>query len=77
MGAYYDAFEKDITRLTTELKKLNTALKKNPGDEKARAARDKLVPFLTKSALEKRQELAAKLDLADQGKTIKECGLPW
>jgi hypothetical protein len=77
MGAYYDAFEKDITRLTSELKKINAALKKNPGDEKARAARDKMVPFLTKSAIEERQKLAAKPDLAAQGKTIKECGLPW
>ena len=74
---YMDAYHKDVDRLLKELVVINKALLKNPQDAKAKAARAKLAPFLTKEALDKRRELANKLDRDDTGKAVKECGLPW
>lgn len=56
---------------------MNKILSKNPEDPKARAAKAKLAPFLTQKALEKRRDLALKLDSQDTERIIKESGLPW
>lgn len=74
---YIDAFNKDLDRLIKELEGLNKILSKNPEDPKARAAKAKLAPFLTQKALEKRRDLALKLDSQDTERIIKESGLPW
>jgi hypothetical protein len=74
---YMDAYHKDLDRLLKEMKAANAVLKKKPTDPAATAAKKKLAPFLTKSALLKRKELAQKLDFDDTGKMVKDCGLPW
>ncbi|MBQ0957653.1 hypothetical protein KAK06_01660 [Ideonella sp. 4Y11] len=74
---YIDAFNKDLDRLLKELERLNKVLSKNPEDAKAKAAKAKLAPFLTRQALEKRRDLALKLDQQETEKIIKDSGLPW
>jgi hypothetical protein len=74
---YIDAFHKDLDRLIKELEGINKILSKNPEDAKAKAAKAKLAPFLTQQALEKRRDLALKLDLQETAKIIKDSGLPW
>jgi hypothetical protein len=76
-GDYTDAFFEDVNRLLDELAKVNVVLKKDSQNKKALAEKEKLAPFLTEQALEKRQLLAAKLDRQALGKTIKNAGLPW
>ena len=73
---YMDALVKDLDRLFKELETHHKALKQAPGNAAAQAAIKKLAPFLTKEAVEKRYELAQKMDLQETGKMIKQCGLP-
>ncbi|MBQ0929924.1 hypothetical protein [Ideonella alba] len=74
---YIDAFNKDLDRLLKELEGLYKVLSKNPEDAKAKAAKAKLAPFLTRQALEKRRDLALKLDQQETEKIIRDSGLPW
>ena len=73
---YMDALHKDVDRLVKELEGFNKVLKKSPTDKTALAGVAKLKPFLTKESIEKRIQMALKMDSADTGKAIKECGLP-
>jgi len=77
MGDYADALAKDLKRLSKELEAIAKVLKKDPKDAKALEARKKLAPFLTKEALDKRWEMAMKMDEQALGKIIKDSGLPW
>jgi hypothetical protein len=74
MGKYLDALEKDLKKLTDQMETISKALKKNPADKAQLAAKAKLAPFLTDASLQKRYEMAVKLDKEETKKLIKECG---